>query len=58
MSAKIVEISKSVCMAIAEKSEQRYTGKLTLVVEVNLCNGGITDSWIEAGTRQRVGEKR
>ena len=58
MSAKITEISKSVCVAISEKTEQRYTGRLTVVVEVNLCNGGITDTWIDTGTRQRVGEKR
>jgi hypothetical protein len=49
------DISKEVCKSISGKSEQRFTGKLTVVCEINMSNGGITDAFIDKETeRTRV----
>ena len=43
----ITDISRDVCKSISGKAEKRFTGKLTIVCEVNMSNGGITDAYID-----------
>jgi hypothetical protein len=50
----ISDVSRSVSQQIAKRIESRFTGKINLVCEVNMCNGGITDAHITETERTKV----
>lgn len=55
MGINLNDISRAFCLPISKKSEENFTGKVAITMEVNMCNGGITDAFVvKETTRNRV----